>query len=275
LTPDYQTGIQFSNAVWDQRVTWTIGEFRTENGSSGSASADQSFTQADSGYNTTARLTGLPWYQDEKTGETFGLLHLGAAASQRYPTKATSLAFSSAPEMHLASKFVNTGNIPNVREYQLYDEEVAFVFGPFSAQAEAAQANATRTAGSKDLSFNAAYGFVSYFLTGEHRGYNKASGTFDRVRPLNNFGKTKDGRRGWGAFELVARYSYIDLTDHDIFGGRMADVTAGLNWYLNPNVRVMLNYVRSQLLDCNVTGASRTQKGGDEDILGIRFQVDL
>jgi len=102
LSPEYQTGIQISNAVLDKRVTWAIGEFRTENGNSGSASDDQSFTQADSGYNTTARFTGLPWYQDEKTGDTFGLLHLGASASQRYPTKATSLAFAYVPEMHMA-----------------------------------------------------------------------------------------------------------------------------------------------------------------------------
>jgi phosphate-selective porin OprO and OprP len=275
LSPEYQTGIQFSNAILDQRMTWAIGEFRTQNGSSGSASDDQAFTQADSGYNTTARVTGLPWYQDEKTGDTYGLLHLGASASQRYPTKATSLAFAYVPEMHMASKFVNTGAIANVHEYQLYNEEIAFVYGPFSAQGEWNQANITRTAGSKDLMFNAVYGYISYFLTGEHRGYSKANGWFDRVRPKANFGKMKDGTRGWGAWELAARYSYIDLTDHDIYGGRMADVTVGLNWYLNPNMRIMLNYVRSQLLDCNVAGASKTAKGGDEDILGIRFQLDL
>jgi phosphate-selective porin OprO/OprP len=274
LSPEYQTGIQLSNAVLGQRVTWAVGEFRTENGSSGSASDDQSFTQANSGYNTTARVTGLPWYQDEKTGDTFGLLHLGASASQRYPTQATSLAFSYAPEMHMASKFVTTGNIPGVREYQLYNEEAALVYGPFSAQTEATQAEVTGTGAQKNLSFNAAYGFISYFLTGEHRGYSKANGWFDRVHPLHNFGKTKDGRRGWGAWELAARYSYIDLDSENIHGGRMADVTVGLNWYLNPNMRVMANYVHSKLLE-NTGAAGTAGRGGNEDCLGVRFQLDL
>ena len=177
--------------------------------------------------------------------------------------------------MHLASKFVTTGNIPSVEEYQLYDEEFAFVYGPFSAQAEGAQAEVTRsTAAQKNLSFSAAYAFISYFLTGEHRGYSKANGWFDRVHPLHNFGTyNKDGGRGWGAWELAARYSYIDLNDQNIQGGRMADVTVGLNWYLNPNMRVMLNYVRSHLFD-NYTPGKRIE-GGDEDMLGVRFQLDL
>jgi len=271
FTPQYQTGMLLSNAVCDQRATWAIGEFRTGNGNS--SSTNQGFTQADSGYDTTARVTGLPWYQDEKNGGTFGLLHLGAAGSMRYPTKATSLNFYSAPEMHLASYFVNTAAIAGVHEYQLYDQEAAFVYGPFSAQGECAQAEVTRTAGQKDVQFGAAYGFLSYFLTGEHRGYNKTNGCFDWVHPLHNLGSNKDGRYGWGAWELAARYSYIDLNDGDIQGGRMADVTAGLNWYLNPNVRVMLNYVRSHLFD-NLAPGKRID-GGDEDIFGVRFQVDL
>jgi len=28
-------------------------------------------------------VTGLPWFQDEKDGATYSLLHLGAAASER------------------------------------------------------------------------------------------------------------------------------------------------------------------------------------------------
>ena len=218
-------------------------------------------------------MTGLPWYQDEKTGDTFGLLHLGAAGSTALrPDQTTPLEFSSMPEIHLASKFVDTGAMTNVHDYELYSEEAAFVYGPFSAQGEYAQVQVQRIAAS-GLTFNAVYGYISYFLTGEHRGYNRPGGVFDRVHPLHNLGSNKDGRRGWGAWELAARYSYIDLNDQNIQGGRMADVTVGLNWYLNPNVRVMLNYIRSHLYD-NLTPGKRID-GGDEDIFGLRFQVDL
>ena len=275
FSPDYQTGIQLSNAVFDRRLTWAIGEFRPQYGTDNSGSSYQGYEKNDSGYDTTARVTGLPWYQDEKTGDTFGLLHLGAAASLLTGAQPNSpIEFSSAPETHLASAFVDTGVMTNVEDYQLYEEEAAFVYGPFSAQGECAQAEVTRKGGQKDLSFNAAYGYISYFLTGDHRGYNRVSGCFDRVTPLHNLGIDKDGHRGWGAWELAARYSYIDLDSENIHGGRMADVTVGLNWYLNPNVRVMANYVHSKVLEN--TGATGTAgRGGNEDMLGVRFQVDL
>ena len=47
----------------------------------------------------------------------------------------------------------------------------------------------------------------SYLLTGEHRPYNRALGIFSGIRPKRNF--LEDG--GWGAWELAARYSYLDL----------------------------------------------------------------
>jgi phosphate-selective porin OprO/OprP len=273
FSPEYQTGIMISNAIFDQRVTWAIGEFRPAFGNS--STSNQGYQQDDSGYDTTARVTGLPWYQDEKTGETFGLVHLGGSASIRTAASpSTPLEFASGPENHLASNFVDTGAMANVLDYELYDEEAAFVYGPFSAQAEATQVNVQRT-GAKDLDFNAVYAYVSYFLTGDHRGYSKANGCFDRVHPLHNLGTDKNGHRGWGAWELALRYSYIDLDDNTIYGGRMADVTAGLNWYLNPNVRVMADYIHSTVL-ANTAAASRSAgRGGVEDILAIRFQLDL
>lgn len=78
-------------------------------------------------------------------------------------------------------------------------------------------------------------------MTGEHRRYSRSSGTFSFVRPQNNFGIGS----GWGAWEVAARYSRLDLDDRNIKGGKLDNITVGLNWHLNPNTRVMWNYVNA------------------------------
>ena len=56
----------------------------------------------------------------------------------------------------------------------------------------------------------------------------------------------------------------IDLNDGPIEGGELANITVGLNWYLNPNVRIMFNYVHADIED-----------SGEADIFQTRFQVDF
>ena len=48
-----------------------------------------------------------------------------------------------------------------------------------------------------------------------------------------------------GALELVGRYSTADLNDPNagILGGREKITTAGANWYVNPNIRLMVDYL--------------------------------
>ncbi len=77
------------------------------------------------------------------------------------------------------------------------------------------------------------------------------------------------GDKGAGAWELALRVSAIDLNSKDnvqnaIDGGEMLDITAGLNWYINPATRVMFNYVLAQLKDV-----------GNANIAQIRFQLDF
>jgi phosphate-selective porin OprO/OprP len=48
---------------------------------------------------------------------------------------------------------------------------------------------------------------------------------------------------------VAARLSYLDLNDGPIRGGEELNFTAGLNWYLRPNLRVMVNYIRANLKD--------------------------
>ena len=39
------------------------------------------------------------------------------------------------------------------------------------------------------------------------------------------------------------RYSTVNLSDSGLDGGQVDDVTLGLNWFLNPNMKVQTNYV--------------------------------
>lgn len=57
------------------------------------------------------------------------------------------------------------------------------------------------------------------------------------------------GNGHWGAWELGVRYSILNLNDGEIHGGEGRDLTGGLNWYLYPTLRVMLNYVYSIMKD--------------------------
>ena len=113
---------------------------------------------------------------------------------------------------------------------------------------------------SSDPTFDGFYIQASYFLTGEQRNYKTSTGAFDRVRPKENY----HYGAGRGAWEVAARYSQIDLTDDSVSGGELKDLTLGLNWYLNPNMRMMWNYIRSHLDDV-----------GDSDLLLMRLQIDF
>ncbi len=72
-----------------------------------------------------------------------------------------------------------------------------------------------------------------------------------------------------GAWEVGLRYSHIDLNDEGISGGEEDNITVGLNWYLNPNVRMMFNYVNADLED------RAGIPDGDADIFQTRFQIDF
>src|SRR5690606_32085645 len=147
---------------------------------------------------------------------------------------------SGAPSASNIPPFAVTGNIAANHD-QLLGLEFAWVAGPLYVQSEYIAVPVDQTAGPR-LIFDATYINVSYFLAGENRTYNKLFGIIDRVYPFENFFRVRSGDgpicNGKGAWEIAARYSYIDLDDANIQGGTMHDFTVGLNWYLNANTRV-------------------------------------
>jgi phosphate-selective porin OprO and OprP len=81
----------------------------------------------------------------------------------------------------------------------------------------------------------------SYVLTGEDVNFKGG------VKPDTNFNPSADG---WGALEAVARIGATDIDD-DAFplyaniatsASRASSVGAGLNWYLNDNVKLVADY---------------------------------
>ncbi|MGH9340982.1 MAG: OprO/OprP family phosphate-selective porin [Acidobacteriota bacterium] len=246
FAPSRNTGIMARNTAFDRRMTWALGTFR-DTDDSGTAVGDGDF-------NLTGRLTGLPWTD----GSGQRLLHLGFAYSHRSPGD-NLVRFRQRPEVHLSPRFVDTESLPAESDDRIA-AEAALLFGPASVQGEYFHVVLDRPAGTGD-SFNAYYIQGSLVLTGEHRSYSNSSGAFGSVRPRSNF---LSGSGNSGAWELAVRYSHLDLTDETIMGGKLDDFTLGLNWYLNPNARIMWNYVSS---DRDGLGAA--------NIFQMRFQINL
>ena len=263
FVPARNMGIMAYDCSESERITWAIGAFVSEQGDA------QPYYQEDhEGAALTMRTTYTPWYDEATQGR--GLLHTGVAYSYRALGDETAQ-FSRKPESHLASHVVDTGVI-NASNMQLVAAELAFVYGPFSVQSEFFGATVNEIGGG-DLSFNGCYAYVSYFLTGENRRYNRKAGTFNnRIIPFENFFRVRDQdgnvQMGKGAWELAYRYSYVDLDDGLIQGGQMSDHTFGLNWYLNPYTRVMWNYINSTTDRAGVND-------GIVNIFQMRAQVDF
>ena len=171
-----------------------------------------------------------------------------------------------------SSRWLDTGLISNAETNYLLGLESAFNVGQFNFTSEYLRVGVDRDNGSEDVSFSGYYSQVSYFLTGEHRTWNRKTGTLGRIKPLENFFIVQDCdgacQRGWGAWEIAARYSYIDLTDNDIIGGEGESFTFGLNWYWNAYARMQFNYINGRI-DREPLGV------GDYEIFGVRMMVDF
>ncbi|HEY5656183.1 MAG TPA: porin [Myxococcota bacterium] len=247
FTPKRNIGIGFDNSALNRRMTWAVGGFAEAPDQSG----DRDLSNL-SNYNITARVTGAPLYADDGRE----LIHLGVAYSHKFMNGEIDFG---GREVHLAEDFVFTPAIA-ADGADLLGLEFASVWGPVSVQGEWMSTWVDQAAG-PNLNFMGGYGQVSWFVTGEHRPYQTCRCSFGRIKPERRFAPRKGD---WGALELAARYSYLDLTDENIRGGIQSGVTVGANWYLYSNLRFMLNWVHSH------------RNGvGDQDAVQGRLGIDF
>ena len=259
-----QSGVLVSRRFVDERMSVAASVFRNSNGIGESV--------GDNATGFAGRLTGVPWKNDEGS-----LLHLGVGGATRGADNGRVLFksnfFRTKPESALQPSFAIT-RVDSLDSSDYLDFEGAIVIGPFSVQGEYMLMNLTNQAG-EDANFTTWYGQASWFVTGESRPYSAKTGVFGRVKPKSNY--TRNG--GTGAFELAARFSSTDLNDGRFEGGKLDAITLGANWYLNPNTRLMFNWVRSDgespppaIEEGEFANQSAT---GVVDAFQTRFQIDF
>lgn len=226
FSPSRNLGLGVEGRSGD-RFSWGVGYFHDADSDARRIDEDQA--------NLTGRVAFLPVYDKEANRA----LHVGFGVHLREVV--SSLRFRARPETHLSERFVDTGEMP-AEGADLWNVELAGVSGPFWASAEYFSAEVDSPA-LGDPSFGGFYAQAGYFLTGESRPFRGNPGIFHRVVPETTFGR--DGGRG--AWEIKARYSSLDLTDGAILGGEQDNFSVGLNWYPNPVIRLMLDYVHADV----------------------------
>lgn len=92
-----------------------------------------------------------------------------------------------------------------------------------------------------DIEMDGFYVQAAYTLTGETRGYKSGSGSFAGIKPKNK----------GGAWELVARYedAEVEIPGRSL-NADLERMVLGVNWYATRNVKLMLNYIDSEIDGC-------------------------
>lgn len=268
--PDRNTGVYvFRNFGRDDRV-YAATSYWFQQGNAGA------FSNGDGQYAWTSRITGLPYW----SGDGRCLVHVGGGYSRRAWDANEGPRFRDVGEARIGTqRLVDTGFIRGATDHNLYNAEFAAVWGPVSFQAEYMAVDLVQANGTP-LDYHGYYAMVSWFLTGENRRYDKKGGGFTTVKPHENFFfmRGEDGRyvRGIGAWELTARWSYIDVSDPNLFvmtnadrsggTGTLGDLTFGLNWYLNQQTTLQFNYIRSH------RDSDTPNRSGDLDTFAMRLR---
>ncbi|WDP89973.1 MAG: hypothetical protein HUN04_09740 [Desulfobacter sp.] len=213
-------------------------------------------------YGYSARLVGRPIVTDDNST----ILHIGLNYMNHEPAKSDGDEYKIKvrPEAHFVDyKFLDTGDIDAVEDITTYGLELAGKWNNFSFQTEYVKSELNRYAGNTEPEFDGWYAMVSYFITDDQRPYNLDDAEFGPIVPTGK----------WGAWEVALRYSNLDLNDLSagVEGGSADAITIALNWYINNNFMIKMNYLN---VDYDEYADSDGDLAGDDDldIVGVRFQ---
>ena len=241
------------------------------------------------GYSATGKLVIRPLYKMKDAS-----LHIGGAVSYRTP-KVTDDSYGAyrASARNSTSlnrkKYIDTDVLPGFSHNFLWTIEVAGHYQGLRYETAYIGDNVhfhKSVADNKTKNFGGWYAQAGYLLFGGSQNYDANGGKYTKV----NRGQK------WGDIELCARYEYCDLNNANIYGGAAEAYTVGLNWLVNNNVKIMINYQynnndryangKGKLFvghdaagkptkDYTKVVEGNKKAGVDYHMLAIRFEVDF
>lgn len=321
LVPFRRVGVSSANQTEDGSTAWTYSFFRTggfNNAPLGDSRYATDFGNV-GGFSFSTRVTHLLQYEEDTDdrylwhiGGSYDYSRLGAdnaigsgtsgnAGSPRpfyqarttpefgvlgYPENGSTFGPATGA-VNGTPNFVDTGRYL-ANSFNMFGVETVYQNGPWGATAEYIATVVDSAVG--PITYQGGSGFVTYRLTGEHRAYDKKTGTLGKLVPFADFIPLDGSVRGWGAWEVSGRYSIIDLRNPSSLSGHyydsttntftasatkgaagngvLQDTTVGVTWFLNSYTKVQFNWIHAML--------NNTAKGySTADLYVSRVQVDF
>jgi phosphate-selective porin OprO/OprP len=282
---NYEANRRFGAMLWgvlaDQRVEYAVGSFNTQRNGFEPFNSRQDFE---------AFVNFKPFYNRDE-GFLLRNLQLGGSCdvgneNQPLTPAALRINFSPGPSTVTSPTGANNAELPflafntGVIEHgtrDLWEAHLAYYYGGLSLVSAIEGGHEaygkSATAAPVHVPVNGWFIQTAYILTGET--------IRDRtlLQPLRPF-DLREGRFGFGAWEVTARFSQLDLGS-EVFTAGLADpklwtkdvnmVDVGANWYLNQFVKVYLDWEHPMFGTpvLSTGGAFRTSN----DLYWLRTQV--
>jgi phosphate-selective porin OprO/OprP len=273
LTPNYDLGVMVHNDFFNEPIGYAVGVF---DGAEDNANED---ADVDEGKDLEGRLFLQPFLKKDiaplknlgvGVGGSFGTHTAGTFASYKTPGQQTLFSY-------------NTTNLTAFTGSQYrVDPQFYYFWGPFGVMGEyilssvemktKAHTGIPPTERFNNIAWQVE---ATYFLTGEENSFKATA--YKHVVPWHRF-SLHDG--GWGAWEVVARVQQLSMddkafVDNNLFGNGTHQATSwgvGVNWYLNANVKLNLDYDSTTFSGGNPNALVTTTKPEHVVLSRVQFQ---
>lgn len=201
------------------------------------------------GYALAAKVVGRPWMKEKR------LLHLGLAP--RFSSSSDEFTFTAGAPTDLLAKNDNiivqsvVGRVTN--QWKL-DAELIALYDKWYLQGQYFLVHLNRF-GTKNYNAKAGYIQAGYMILGAKHNYNAKTGMIVNPAPKS--------------LEVLVRYDNVNLNNAGIRGGRMSDISLGMNYFINKFIAAKINYTHM------MPGKTALSVTDDYDVFQARIQFSF